>query len=126
MLFISVIICTRKPREGCFNRVLNALRTQTLPKDKWELLLLGVPNNGPFDVSWHPNVRYIPEEGIGLALARMTGISTSNSDLLVFVDDDNVLRADYLENALKISSNYPFLGAWGGKLCSRIRNRTSS
>src|ERR1700677_5164570 len=114
MFAISVIICTRNPREDYFRRVMDALRAQTLPKDEWELLLLGVPVNGPFDLTWHPNVRHVPEEGIGLALARMAGIAASNSELLVFVDDDNVLRSDYLENSLKISSDHPFLGAWGG------------
>jgi hypothetical protein len=32
----------------------------------------------------------------------------------VFVDDDNVLAADYLERAVAIAERWPLLGAWGG------------
>ena len=34
---ISVTICTRKSREDHLNRVLDALKGQTLPIDRWEL-----------------------------------------------------------------------------------------
>jgi hypothetical protein len=37
-------------------------------------------------------------------------------DLLVFVDDDNVLAANYLEEALRIATAWPILGAWGGSI----------
>lgn len=115
MFSISVIICTRNPREDYFCRVLDGLRTQTLPKDQWELLLVGIPEDGRFDLSWHPNVRSVREERIGLAQARMTGTVAAKSDLLVFVNDDNILRLDYLEVALKLSrQNNPKLGAYAG------------
>ncbi|HTV39360.1 MAG TPA: glycosyltransferase [Candidatus Sulfotelmatobacter sp.] len=121
MLSCSVIICTRNPREDYFRRVLEALRSQTLAKDKWELLLLSVAAEGAlggrFDLSWHPNARFILEENPGKNHSLLRGIAESKSDLLVIVDDDNVLRSDYLQNALKISALYPFLGAWG---CSYI------
>jgi hypothetical protein len=37
----------------------------------------------------------------------------SASDLLVFVDDDNVLDETYLTRALEIKENWPSLGVWG-------------
>jgi hypothetical protein len=36
-----------------------------------------------------------------------------SADLLVFVDDDNVLAPNYLFEALRISNEWPELGAWG-------------
>jgi len=115
---ISVIICTRNPREDHLKRVLDALQRQTLPLEQWELLLVSVAADGPlsdhFDLSWHPNARFILEEKIGLTHGRLRGISESRAELLVFVDDDNVLRADYLAACLKISGEYQWLGAWGG------------
>jgi hypothetical protein len=54
------------------------------------------------------------EEKTGLTHARLCGIGESRGELLVFVDDDNVLRADYLEVCLKISAEHSRLGAWGG------------
>jgi len=34
----------------------------------------------------------------------------------VFVDDDNVLAPDYLEQVARISKEWPRLGAWGGRI----------
>ncbi|HTR43348.1 MAG TPA: glycosyltransferase [Pseudomonadales bacterium] len=118
MLAISVIICSHNPRENYLRRVLDALRAQTLPAKEWELLLIdnasAEPLAGRFDLSWHPNGRHMREDKIGLTPARLRGIAESKGDLLVFVDDDNVLRADYLQACQKISADYPQLGAWGG------------
>jgi hypothetical protein len=35
---------------------------------------------------------------------------------MVMVDDDNVLAPDYLEQVLRLSSLYPFLGSWSGQI----------
>lgn len=118
MFAVSVIICSHNPREDFLSRVLHALKAQTLPVNEWELLLVDnaskQPLAGRFDLSWHPNGRHVREEKIGLTHARLRGIAESKGCLLVFVDDDNVLRADYLEACMKIGVNYPWLGAWGG------------
>jgi glycosyltransferase involved in cell wall biosynthesis len=55
------------------------------------------------------------EETLGLTPARLRGIREACGELLVFVDDDNVLDADYLEEALRISVARPWLGAWSGQ-----------
>ena len=115
MLLVSVIICSHNPREDYLRRVLDALKAQTLPIKDWELLLVDnaskEPMAGRFDLSWHPNARHLREEKTGLTHARLCGIAEAKAGLLVFVDDDNVLRADYLQAALKISKEWPQLGA---------------
>lgn len=115
---ISVIICSHNPREEYLRRTLDALKAQTLPVKDWELLLVDNSSEPPlterFDLSWHPNARHVREEKLGLTPARLRGIAESAGSLVVFVDDDNVLRADYLQVCLKISADYPWLGAWGG------------
>ncbi len=68
------------------------------------------------DLSWHPEGRHIREEELGLTPARLRGIAEAKGDLLVFVDDDNVLRCDYLEVASRISATHPYLGAFGGSI----------
>lgn len=116
---LSLILCTYNPRIQYLTRIFDALNSQSLSIETWELLLIDngsdneVLSNYSFD--WHPNYKYIHEEKLGLTQARIRGIKESNSDLLVFVDDDNELYPDYLENAQKISQEYPFLGAWGGQ-----------
>ena len=62
---ISVIICTHNPRPDYLRRVLDALKAQTLPKERWELLLIdnasNEPLSGEWDLSWHPHARHIRE-----------------------------------------------------------------
>lgn len=114
---ISVIVCTHNPRKDYLERTLDALRKQTLPIENWELLLIDNASNQPlidkWDLSWHPHSRHIREDEQGLTPARLRGILESNGEILVFVDDDNLLSSDYLEESLGISHNYPIIGCWG-------------
>jgi glycosyltransferase involved in cell wall biosynthesis len=118
MVCVSVIICTRNPKPHYLHRVLQALRTQTLPLEQWELLLIDNASNEPLtpkscDMSWHPHARHIREEMLGLSAARLRGMREGVSDLLVFVDDDNLLAPNYLSEALRIKRDWPLLGVWG-------------
>jgi glycosyltransferase involved in cell wall biosynthesis len=117
MLDLSVIICAHDPRPHYFRRVLEALGAQTLPKQRWELLVVDNLSSSPlksaWDLSWHPNGRHISESELGLAAARRCGIRESTAPILVFVDDDNVPDDDYLATALKIGHEWSILGTWG-------------
>jgi len=117
---LSVIICTHNPKADYLRRVLDALKSQTLPKDQWELLLIDNACSEPlekvWDMAWHPQARHIREIELGLTPARLRGIKESHGKLLVFVDDDNVLDASYLENAIAIGGAWPILGVWGGQV----------
>jgi hypothetical protein len=44
----------------------------------------------------------------------LRGIRESTGSILLFVDDDNVLQANYLREALRIAREWPMLGVWGG------------
>lgn len=116
----SVCICAHNPRTEYLTRVLAALQTQTLPFEKWELLLIDNASNSilsaEWDLSWHPQARHIREEELGLTPARLRAITEAKSELLIFVDDDNVLERDYLETAVELSSIWPMLGAWGANI----------
>jgi glycosyltransferase involved in cell wall biosynthesis len=113
----SLIICSHNPRSDYFKRVLSALEEQSLSKDCWELILVDNRSLAPlaldWDLSWHPHARHIVETELGLAAARRRGIREALSDLLIFVDDDNVLCPRYIQEAIKIGRDHPFLGVWG-------------
>jgi glycosyltransferase involved in cell wall biosynthesis len=117
MLDLSVIICAHNPQPHYLRRVLDALRSQTLPKSQWELLLIDNSSSTPlrvqWDISWHPNGRHCLESELGLSAARQRGIRESSGTVLVFVDDDNVLDPNYLSTALSIGEEWPILGTWG-------------
>jgi hypothetical protein len=118
---ISVIICAHNPRPDYLERVFNALRAQTLCKTEWEMLLIDSASSEPLrtrtDLTWHPLARSFREDSAGLTSARLRGIAEASGELLVFVDDDNVLDADFLERTVQIAGEWPSLGAWSG--CTR-------
>jgi hypothetical protein len=117
---LSVIVPTRNPREDYLARTLEALRGQTLDRSEWEVLLVDNGSTEPlarrFDLSWHVNSRYLHQPDPGLTPTRLLGIREARADLLVFVDDDNLLAPDYLERALQIAAERPYLGAWSGNV----------
>lgn len=116
---LSVVICTHNPRREYLRRAIDHLAKQSLPHEQWELVVVDNRSESAvsqwLDLSWHPRARVVREEAIGLTNARICGIESSLGDTLVFVDDDNLLRADYLVESLRIAHEYPFLGAWGGQ-----------
>lgn len=116
---ISVIICTHNPRPDFFQRVINALKNQTLETSQWEIIIVDnastEPLEGNWDISWHPHARCVRELAIGLTPARLRGICEANGEILLFVDDDCELHLEYLENVLAIDKLHPSLGTWGGQ-----------
>ncbi|MFA6961804.1 MAG: glycosyltransferase [Opitutaceae bacterium] len=112
---VSVIVCTHNPRADYLRRTLAALCAQTLPSDHWELVVVDNASAPPVDaslVAWHPAGRVVREEELGLTAARRRAVATATGDTFVFVDDDNLLAPDYLEQALRIGGNTE-LGVWG-------------
>lgn len=124
MINVSVIICSHNPRDSYFLRVLDALKSQTLPLETWELLVIDNASQSPirdrFPLSWHPLGRHLSEPKLGKLNAWLTAIREARADILVFVDDDNVLANDYLENALSIGRTKPFIGAWAGSVIPEL------
>ncbi|WP_030008243.1 glycosyltransferase [Picosynechococcus sp. NKBG042902] len=118
--YLSIIICTHNPRQDYLARVLEALKKQSLSLDKWELLLIDNASDkllaSEIDLSWHPHARHIREDEIGLTPARLRGIEEAKGKILVFVDDDNLLLPNYLDEALNILTKMSWLGAIGGQI----------
>jgi glycosyltransferase involved in cell wall biosynthesis len=117
---LSVAICTHNPRRDYLERTLNALKTQTLPKEQWELVVVDNASNPPLadalDLSWHTQSRIVSEAELGILPARVRGLKAARAPYILFVDDDNVLAPDYLEQALAVADTHPFLGVWGGNI----------
>ncbi|MBE9139437.1 glycosyltransferase family 2 protein [Nodosilinea sp. LEGE 07088] len=119
-MHLSVIICTHNPRKSYIENVIDSLKAQTSPFQHWELILVDNASDeylkDKINLKWHPNSRFIREEKLGLTSARLAGIRESQAETLVFVDDDNVLDVNYIEEVIRISNEFPFLGAWGGQI----------
>lgn len=121
---LSVVICAHNPRQEYLNRVLGALKAQSLPRDDWQLLLIDNSSTEPlrdrFDISWHQQGHHVDEPELGLTRARLCGIREAQGDVIVFVDDDNVLAPDFLEHVVAIGKHWPMLGAWGGSIAGEF------
>jgi glycosyltransferase involved in cell wall biosynthesis len=126
MFSASVIICSHNPRPDYLERTLAGLRAQDMPVNQWELLLVDNASSNSltsYDLSWHPHGRHVFEPELGLASARQRGILESTSDILVFVDDDNVLESDFLSQALTIGNKWLRLGVWGGSMFAEFETK---
>jgi glycosyltransferase involved in cell wall biosynthesis len=139
---VSVVIPTHNPRMDYLARVIDALREQTLDQSAWELVVVDNGSRVPLkaaparqkdqetkspkdaqseqaaeiDLSWHPRAKIVREEAVGLTNARLRGFAETTGEVIVLVDDDNVLAADYLEEVVRIAQEHPFLGTWSGAL----------
>jgi len=119
---ITVIICAHNPRPDYLGLTLQGLRSQTLPLSSWELILIHNASDKcletTVDLSWHPLGRHVREEDLGLMPARLRGAAEARGDLLVYVDDDNVLSTNYLQSALELLHEFPWLGTFGAATIS--------
>ncbi len=117
-MLITVAICTHNPNQLYLNRVLDGLRKQTLAQSNWELLVIDNASSValPKDLgAWHREARVIREDRLGLTHARLRAIRESVGGIIVFVDDDNVLKRNYLEVVLQIAASHAYIGAWSGQ-----------
>ncbi len=118
---LSVIVCTHNPHPARLHRTLAGLCAQTLPSAEWETLLVDNASQPPLSLDPLPRplpaqLRLIHEPTPGLTAARRCGLRAAHpeSELCVFVDDDNVLAPTYLASALALFSHRPSLAAAGG------------
>lgn len=115
---LSVILCTRNPRLTVFRRVIEALCGQTFDINDWELVLVDNASTPPvrqLAVNFPKNTRHIHCESPGISRARLAGIDNAKGDIAIYVDDDNVLTANYLKSAanyFESNSDVWIAGGW--------------
>ena len=119
---VSVILSTHNPHRGRLKRTLQGVQSQTLASERWELVIVDNASSEPIYIAelaprFGDNVVLTREERLGLKFGRLKGIAVATGAILVFIDDDNVMAPDYLENAVSIFQRLPRLGLGGGK-CS--------
>ena len=121
MLQASVIVPTHNPHRDRLVQTLAALAAQTLSKDHWELIVVDNASTPALELTRElPRVTrhsaVVREERLGLTSARLAGIAAARGTIVLFVDDDNVLAADYLAHVVRLFAEHPKLGAAGGKI----------
>lgn len=120
---LTAVVCTHNPRRDYLEATLGSLRAQTLPHQDWEFLLVDNASSEKLsdtvDLSWHPHGRVVREDRVGLTYARLRSYEEARGRIIVYIDDDNILRPDYLEQVVDILAAHPEMGAIGGKSLPR-------
>jgi glycosyltransferase involved in cell wall biosynthesis len=115
---LSAVVCTYNPRVEYLNQVFSSLMRQTLPVDMWELVVVdnaSDPEIRQLDGLFLPEfAQIIVEPNLGLTQARLKGIEASRGEFIIFIDDDNILSEDYLEQVNLLYKKYPNIGIWSG------------
>lgn len=108
---ISLIIPTYKPGTYIWE-CLDSVYNQTLPGNRYEVVLILNGCRAPYDsqieryISSHSDrcsFTLIQTDSPGVSNARNIGIEKSNGTYLTFVDDDDVISENYLEELLNVS-----------------------
>ena len=119
----SIIVCTYNPEEIIFLRLLNALLDIEIHSNfiDYEIIIIDNNSNIPItSLDYVINFRlmskaamFIVEREQGLTSARIAGILAAKYDWLIFFDDDNEPRKNYLAQAEKEINLYKNVGAFG-------------
>jgi glycosyltransferase involved in cell wall biosynthesis len=103
MTDVAVVICTRN-RPALLRNALASLAAQTLPRDRWEVVVVDNGDGSGIAVAQSLGVECcVREEREGLSAARNVGWRATLAGLVGFLDDDAEAEADWLEQAVGVA-----------------------
>ena len=119
----SIVVCAYNAANR-LSATLDHLAKLEYPKDCVEIIV--IDNNSNDGTSslvrslWKDlgnpfKLNLILEKKQGLSYARKRGIVASKYDFIIFCDDDNWLKNDYLIHANVLMKNHPDIGVLGGQ-----------
>ena len=120
---ITLIICTYN-REKYIGPLLESIAKNDYPTSDYEIVL--VDNNCTDNTrgvceqfaTTHPEItlRYVVETEQGLSAARNKGIKEAKGDIIIYVDDDALVDADYIRIYAEQFAAHPETMAPGGPI----------
>ena len=120
---ITLIICTYN-REKYIGPLLDSIAKNDYPTTDYEIVL--VDNNCTDNTrgvceqfaTEHPEIafRYVTEPEQGLSAARNKGIKEAKGEIIIYVDDDALVDADYIRIYAEHFSAHPETMAAGGPI----------
>jgi glycosyltransferase involved in cell wall biosynthesis len=116
---ISVVIPTRN-RAGSLGRTLQALVRQTLPGERFEVIVVSDGGGDETEAAvvrlapLLPNLRFLAQPPRGPAAARNRGLGAARGEIVAFTDDDCRPEREWLRNLLDcFAANPEALGVEG-------------
>jgi glycosyltransferase involved in cell wall biosynthesis len=124
MQSLSVIICTYNPKPDIFSKCLNCIVEASKQYAPHEIIVVDNKSDKPVSgenyiiehLKYSALTRIVVEEKQGLTPARLRGIKESHGSVLVFIDDDNFIKPDFLINVMKIAEEAPYIGSFSGQV----------
>lgn len=121
---IDLVICTYN-NASLLDQTLAAISRQDVPPHvKWNVLV--VANNCTDEtlavVDRHvqrgkmPSLSWVEEPRQGLTYARLCGVRNTTAPWIAFVDDDCLLRENWVAQAARFAQQHPNCGGFGGKV----------
>jgi glycosyltransferase involved in cell wall biosynthesis len=118
---LSIIICTYNRDKYIYN-VLQSIAENDFPSEKYEIILV---NNNSTDNTENEYIRfkqdysermihYFIEKNQGISFARNRGVFESVGDIIVFIDDDETVDQDFLQNISDFFNIYEYAGISAG------------
>lgn len=114
-MIASVVVCTYN-RSQLLDRLLNALTAQTVPADRYEVIVV---DDGSQDdtaavcrryASRFPNMARIDiGENGGLGRARNAGLAAASRGFILFTDDDCIPAEDWIEKTCAALRTHPIV-----------------
>jgi len=102
-------------KEKYISQAIESVLAQTILD--FELIIIndGSKDSGPDIVNnYHdPRILLINQENQGVSAARNRGISEAKSDIIAFLDSDDVWYPNFLETILRLYNAYPHAGMYG-------------
>ena len=120
---LSVIICSYN-REKYILDAIKSIANQTFSSERYEVIIIdnnstdSTPAIVPEYIARNhlSNFHYFTETNQGLTFARNKGIKESNNEFVSFIDDDAIVKSNYVETILASFDQNPTINALGGKV----------
>jgi Glycosyl transferase family 2 len=129
---LSVCVCTHNPRRAVLALVIESITKQSVPFDDISVTVVDNASSPPLDRSVLDPLlqrgvssRLIQEPTPGLQHARIAALRNTNSEWVLWVDDDNELFPDFIKIGLDFIAKHPEVGCFGGKLLLPLTKRVA-
>ena len=117
---ISILICSHNSANRIENTLSHLSKQKVNASIPWEIVLVdNASTDGTAEIAtslWKSDVplRIIDEPKLGVAYARITGMNACQYSYISFVDDDNWVSDNWIENAYLAMESHPNACAVGG------------
>jgi len=123
MMQIDICICTHNPRLEILRIVISSIACQEANPEFYRVLLIDNGSSSALEndllaplVDRGIACRIVQEPILGLSRARIKAIEETDREWILFVDDDNELYPDFINNGIAFIQNHPDVGCFGGRL----------